>query len=148
MPKSTPRPVCQFPGCDKPVARSTGRKRKLLKNCSAHRAHRANRRPWNANLYTVDGERFARPNGYVDVVVNGKRVLEHRHVMETMLRRPLVKGESVHHINGKRDDNRPENLELWVMSPRWGIRGKDLYCPCCGANYWHEFQRRDDLSDA
>lgn len=53
-------------------------------------------------------------HGYVVVRVNGKRVLQHRLVMEDMIGRSLMKGERVHHRNGKRDDNRPENLELWT----------------------------------
>jgi hypothetical protein len=55
----------------------------------------------------------------------GYIILEHRHVMQQMLRRELVKGETVHHINGMRSDNRPENLELWVSSHPRGQRVED-----------------------
>lgn len=59
---------------------------------------------------------------------NGERVLvrEHREVMEAIVGRALLPGENVHHRNGVRDDNRPENLELWVTPPRSGQRVADL----------------------
>jgi hypothetical protein len=52
-------------------------------------------------------------------------VFEHIVIMEGELGRHLYANETVHHRNGVKDDNRPENLELWVRPQPSGIRVDD-----------------------
>lgn len=69
---------------------------------------------------------YVNKNGYRVVNYDGRSFLEHRLVMEQVIGRPLTDAERVHHRNGQRTDNRPENLELWVLNQCPGQRATDL----------------------
>ncbi len=74
--------------------------------------------------------------GHQNAYKNGS-LYEHVLVMTEKIGRSLVPGENVHHLNGLRNDNRPENLELWSINQpagqriedkiRWAIEIKDAY---------------------
>lgn len=91
-------------------------------------SHLARRGKYLRKPRTINYQGYALLSGHWDHPNANQRgqVLEHVKVMSEILGRPLRKGENVHHKNGVRDDNRPENLELWVSSQPWGQRPEDL----------------------
>ena len=83
-------------------------------------------KPWNKGIHVENAGTFKKGHaptsfpkggtivcGYRYITVSkGKRMYEHRYVMEQYLGRKLEKNEQVHHINYDKLDNRIDNLQL------------------------------------
>jgi hypothetical protein len=146
--KAERRPTCTRTGCERRAARRGlcqtcyDDERLRGRQCSVAGCERQQRaRGWCAlhyNRWLVEGDpgepqsRRDYGAGRVDVhgyrwiSANGRARREHHVVMEQVLGRRLRPFETVHHRNGLRADNRPENLELWAFAHPPGARVEDL----------------------
>lgn len=110
---------CEATGCLRPVT--------TMGCCTFHYARRKkgipDSHPWKHRR--IRKTRQNAPGGYMYVIVDGKKIMEHRQVMAKKLKRELFDHETVHHRNGIRDDNVPKNLELWSHSQPYGQRVPD-----------------------
>jgi hypothetical protein len=111
---------CTVEGCDRPL-RNVGL-------CAGHYRQRRDGVPLTPIPERREpGTGSINRLGYKEITVAPNvRRLEHRVVMEQILGRELKSSEHVHHRNGDRLDNRPENLELWTIGQPNGQRVRDL----------------------
>lgn len=110
------------------------KEKRILLNRIMHRKYRG--KDVNAPLRVPKGI-WTNKEGYVLLFKQGHpnaspkgSLAQHTYVMSEHLGRPLRKGESVHHKNGIRDDNRIENLELWDRNQPTGQRVEDKIAWC------------------
>lgn len=118
--------TCEVSGCKR-----TNRAYRVATLCRTHyRRKTAGEADWDRPIRDKRpaGAGYKHGSGYVLVYDRdrGRAVLEHRMVMESLLDRELLSHENVHHKNGDRSDNRPENLELWTRGQPAGQRVDDL----------------------
>lgn len=117
--------LCVVPGCGQP--------HKSRGYCNMHLQRVDRHNDPNVTIRAAAGEGSVNVHGYRVIEAPGHpnanrygRLYEHRLVMSQLLGRALYPDEVVHHRDGDRLNNRPENLELWIVSHPNGQRVEDL----------------------
>ena len=116
---------CSVEGCDR-VHRSRGLCHKHYMRWFHHGSVDLLRRPMGDGTLLDGYVRHSMTTPGRDGSGARRRILAHRLVMEEILGRTLYPWENIHHRNGQRSDNRPENLELWIKPQPAGQRPEDL----------------------
>lgn len=139
--RALPRQECERCGKQMDTRNSTYRKQRFCsKEC--RRTPFGTRKPIGSSgylaIYVGPEHPMANSRGWVQ---------EHRYVISEKLGRPLESHEHVHHMNGRRDDNREENLELWKVKGSSkkdppGVRASDYHCPGCRCESLERRRRR------
>lgn len=107
---------CVVEGCNKPAG-MPGTTRGFCKTHTS-RWYRTGRLDTIKAPY---GDGTVDSNGYRKITVNGKQVREHRYVVEQLLGRPLEPYELIHHIDGNKQNNNLDNLQVCSQSEHMKI---------------------------
>ena len=102
------------------------------------------------------GYRTIHVDGYYWLNKNGKRILEHRYIMEKHLGRKLESNKYIHHINEDKTDNRLCNLKLTTNVEHMKHHPKErptieLICPTCKnkfirRKYKYDFAKKNEIT--
>ena len=95
--------ICSVDGCDSVMRGGKGL-------CSTHYQRLWRRGNLEVSIRPMGTGTIAQ--GYLMFCIDGRRISEHRLVVERFLGRRLSPKEYIHHINGDTLDNRIENLKL------------------------------------
>ena len=117
---------------------------------------------WKGRLIDKDGYVLIHCKGHPNARKHAPYIFEHRLVMEEFLGRPLLPTEVVHHLDGKKDRNHIENLQLFQSNgehlavdlkgrcPKWSPEGFERIRKGMTQrwNLWRESNRKMSEVDA